>query len=90
MPCDCASARGQLQKWVYVGVSTDTGFRFSVDHTHNRVPYLDWRAQSKLQLDKKNPLLSTRITSLPDYSGWNYFVGGKAAVKNWRTTPPTV
>lgn len=70
----------KLQKWVYgLGVSTDTGFRFSVDHTHNRVPYLDWRAQSKLQLDKKNPLLSTRITSLPDYSGWNYFVGGKAA-----------
>lgn len=70
----------KLQKWIYgVGLSTDTGFRFSVDHTHNRVPYLDWRAQSKLQLDKKNPLLSTRVASLPDYSGWNYFFGGKAA-----------
>lgn len=70
----------KLQKWIYgVGLSTDTGFRFSIDHTHNRVPYLDWRAQSKLQLDKKNPLLSTRVASLPDYSGWNYFFGGKAA-----------
>lgn len=70
----------KLQKWIYgLGVSTDTGFRFSIDHTHNRVPYLDWRAQSKLQLDQKNPQLSTRLTSLPDYSGWNYFVGAKAA-----------
>lgn len=70
----------KLQKWIYgVGLSTDTGARLSIDHTHNRVPYLDWRAQSKLQLEKKNPLISTRVTSLPDYSGWNYFFGGKAA-----------
>lgn len=70
----------KLQKWIYgIGLSTDTGARLSIDHTHNRVPYLDWRAQSKLQLDKKNPLISTRVTSLPDYSGWNYFFGGKAA-----------
>lgn len=70
----------KLQKWVYgLGFSTDTGARLSIDHTHNRVPYLDWRAVSKLQLDKKNPLISTRVSSLPDYSGWNYFFGGKAA-----------
>ena len=70
----------KLQKWIYgIGVSTDTGARLSIDHTHNRVPYLDWRAQSKLQLDKKNPLLSTRVASLPDYSGWNFFFGGQAA-----------
>ena len=70
----------KLQKWIYgIGLSTDTGARLSIDHTHNRVPYLGWRAQSKLQLDKKNPLISTRVTSLPDYSGWNYFFGGKAA-----------
>ncbi|WP_455556857.1 autotransporter assembly complex protein TamA [Comamonas sp.] len=69
-----------LQKWIYgLGFSTDTGPRLSIDHTHNRVPYLGWRAQSKLQLNKKNPMLSTRVSSLPDYSGWNYFFGGKAA-----------
>lgn len=70
----------KLQKWIFgLGVSTDNGARLSIDHTHNRVPYLGWRALSKLQLDKKNPLLSSRLTSMPDYSGWNYFVGGKAA-----------
>ncbi len=67
-----------LQKWVYgIGMSTDTGARLSLDHTHNRVPGLGWQAQSKLQLDRKNPLLSTRLYSLPDYSGWNWFVGGQ-------------
>ena len=69
----------RLQKWIYgLGLSTDTGARLSVDHTHNRVPYLGWRALNKVQLDRKNPLLSTRLTSMPDYSGWNYFVGAKA------------
>ena len=70
----------KLQKWVYgVGVSTDTGARLSIDHTHNKDPFLNWRAVSKLQLDNKYPEISSRLTSLPDYSGWNYFVGGKAA-----------
>lgn len=70
----------KLQKWVYgIGVSTDTGARLSVDHIHNSDPFLNWRAISKLQLDNKYPEISTRLTSLPDYSGWNYFVGGKAA-----------
>lgn len=70
----------KLQKWVYgLGYSTDTGTRFSIDHTHNKDPFLNWRAVSKLQLDKKYPEISTRLTSLPDYSGWNYFIGGKAA-----------
>ena len=70
----------KLQKWVYgIGVSTDTGLRLSVDHIHNSDPFLNWRAVSRLKLDNKYPEISTRLTSLPDYSGWNYFVGGKAA-----------
>ena len=67
-----------LQKWVYgVGLSTDTGPRLSIDHTHNRVPGLGWQAQSKLQLNRKNPLLSTRLYSLPDDSGWNWFTSAE-------------
>ena len=70
----------KLQKWVYgIGMSTDTGARLSVDHIHNSDPLLHWRAVSKLQLDNKYPVISSRLTSLPDYSGWNYFLGGKAA-----------
>lgn len=68
----------QLQKWVFgVGASTDTGPRLSVDHIHNRVPGLGWRAVSKLQLDTKNPLLSTRLVDLPNDNGWAWFTSAK-------------
>ena len=69
----------RLQKWVFgVGVSTDTGPRLSIDHIHNRVPLLGWRATSKLQLDAKNPLLSTRLVGLPNDNGWAWFAAAKA------------
>lgn len=69
----------QLQKWVFgVGASTDTGARLSIDHIHNRVPGLGWRAVSKLQLDTKNPLLSTRLVDLPNEEGWAWFATAKA------------
>jgi translocation and assembly module TamA len=68
----------KLQKWVFgVGASTDTGPRLSVDHVYNKVPGLDWRAVSKLQLDTKNPLISTQLTGLPGEDLWRWFVGGK-------------
>ena len=68
-----------LQKWVYgLGMSTDTGLRVSLDHTHHRVPGLGWQAQNKLQLDRQNPLASTRLYSLPDHTGWNWFTSAQA------------
>lgn len=68
-----------LQKWVYgVGLSTDTGPRLSLDHTHHRLPGLGWQAQSRLQLNRKNPLVSTRLYSLPDATGWNWFTSARA------------
>ena len=40
-----------LQKWVFgLGISTDSGARFRIDHTHNRLPVIGWRAISKLSL----------------------------------------
>ena len=68
----------KLQKWVFgVGLSTDTGPRLSIDHIHNRVPGLNWRAVTKLQLDRKNPLISTQLTGLPGEDYWRNFVGAK-------------
>lgn len=68
-----------LQKWVYgLGISTDTGLRLSLDHTHHRVPGLGWQMHNKLQLDRKNPLVSTRLHSLPDHTGWNWFTSATA------------
>lgn len=68
----------RLQKWVFgVGVSTDTGPRLSIDHIHNKVPGLNWRAVTKLQIDRKNPLISTQLTGLPGEDYWRNFVGAK-------------
>ena len=68
-----------LRKWVYgAGMSTDIGPRLSLDYTHHRIPGLGWQAHNKLQLNAKNPLLSTRLYSLPDASGWNWFASASA------------
>lgn len=77
-PVTAQVREAKLQKWVFgVGVSTDSGPRLSVDHTHNRLPGIGWRAVSKLQLDRKNKLLSTEWTALPAEDGWRWFSGAQ-------------
>jgi translocation and assembly module TamA len=67
-----------LQKWVFgLGVSTDSGARLRIDHTHNRLPVIGWRAVSKLSLDPKNQLLASQWTDLPNQRGWRWFTGGQ-------------
>lgn len=53
-----------------LGFATDSGPRGSIEHIHNRMPVLGWRASSQLQLDRKSPLVQTQWTSLPDASNW--------------------
>ncbi|MFN9475225.1 autotransporter assembly complex protein TamA [Acidovorax sp.] len=68
----------QLQKVVFgAGLSTDSGPRLTIDHIHNKMPLLGWRAVSKLSLDRKNKLLSTEWTDLPGENGWRWFAGGQ-------------
>lgn len=65
-----------LKKAVFgVGLSTDSGPRLSLDHTHNRLPGIGWRALSKIELDRKHKLLSTDWTALPGDNGWRWFTG---------------
>ena len=67
-----------LQKLVFgVGISTDSGPRLSMDHSHNRLPALSWRAVSKLALDNKRRLAATDWTALPSASGWRWFSGAQ-------------
>lgn len=76
-PVQTQVREAKLQKLVLgVGVSTDSGPRASVEHTHNKVPYIDWRSISKLAIDKRNQYLSTEVTSLPDENYWRWVVGG--------------
>ena len=68
----------KLQKVVFgVGMSTDTGPRLSLDHVHNKMPWLGWRAVSKLAFERDKKLISTEWTDLPKESGWRYFGGGE-------------
>lgn len=55
-----------------VGFTTDNGPRVSVDHIHNRMPVLGWRAVSKLSVDRDTQLLNTTWTSLPGENGWRW------------------
>lgn len=78
-PVTAQVREAKLQKWVFgAGVSTDSGARLGIDHIHNRLPFLGWRAVSKLQLDRKAKLLSSDWTALPDERGWRWFAGALA------------
>ena len=78
-PVTAQVREAKLQKWVFgAGISTDSGARLGIDHIHNRLPLLGWRAVSKLQIDRKAKLVSSDWTALPDETGWRWFAGGLA------------
>ncbi|HEY8905700.1 MAG TPA: BamA/TamA family outer membrane protein, partial [Rhodoferax sp.] len=55
-----------------IGASSDSGARFSVEHLHQQVPGLGWRALSKISLDRDTKSLSTELTAPPDLDGWRW------------------
>jgi len=67
-----------LQKVVLgVGFTTDNGPRLSIDHIHNQVPLLGWRAVSRLSVDNDIKSLSTELKAIPDDRGWRWFSGAE-------------
>ena len=63
----------RLEKIVLgVGISTDSGPRLSVAHTHNKLPGIVWRAVSNLSLDRATRSIGSELTSPPDESGWRW------------------
>jgi translocation and assembly module TamA len=78
-PVQVTVREAPLQKVVLgVGLTTDSGPRVSVEHLHNRVPGLGWRALSKLQVDRKAPFVQTELTAIPDERGWRWSVLARA------------
>ena len=78
VPVQVQVREARLQKVVLgVGVTTDSGPRASVEHTHHRVPGIGWRAVTKLQLEKKSPFAQTEWTSIPDDANWRWGVLGR-------------
>jgi len=62
-----------LQKVVLgLGFTTDGGPRATVEHTHNRLPAIGWRAVTKLQLERKNPYAQTEWIAIPDEKSWRW------------------
>lgn len=55
---------------VGLGYSTDGGPRVSLEHRDNAFFGTSWRGETKLNLDRKAPLLQLELTSLPDAGGW--------------------
>jgi len=55
-----------------VGASTDSGARVSIEHLHQQLPALGWRALSKLSFDRETQSAGTELTSPPNDSGWRW------------------
>lgn len=60
-----------------VGVSTDSGLRFSAEYTNLQVPLIGWRADSKLLVDGDTRLVSSELLSQPNDDNWRWSVLGE-------------
>lgn len=77
-PVQVQVREAKLQKVILgVGITTDSGPRASVEHTHQRVPGVGWRAVTKLQMEKKNPFAQTEWTAIPDEDNWRWVALGR-------------
>lgn len=66
------------QKWVLgLGVRSDSGARFTAEHTHNIVPGLGWRSVSKLAVDQQLQSLGLDLLAPPDTSLWRWNTSAK-------------
>jgi len=73
LPVKVQLREARRQKLVLgVGASTDSGARVSIEHLHNRVPGIGWRARSELRLDQKDQVARTDWRSPVDTKGWQW------------------
>lgn len=82
-PADATPVKVELkeaprQKWVLgLGVRSDSGARFTAEHTHHSVPGLGWRAVSKLAVDQNLQSLGVDLLAPPDTSLWRWNTSAK-------------
>ena len=73
VPVQVQVTEAKLQKVVLgVGFSTDGGPRLSLEHHHNRVPAIGWRAITKMQIEKTHSYLQTDWQGIPAENGWRW------------------
>jgi translocation and assembly module TamA len=74
---------GKLKKIVLgLGISTDSGPRLSVEHTNHKLPWLGWRALSKISLDNETRVISMELTAPPDMDNWRWITSGQIQSQN--------
>ena len=62
-----------MQKAVLgIGASTDTGARWSAEHSYNQVPGIDWRAVNKLTMARDSKSFASDWTSQPSEGRWRW------------------
>ena len=72
----------KLQKLLLgVGASTDTGMRVTAEHTHNQVPGIDWRAISKLSIERDTRSIGSELTAPPDDDNWRWITALKFQIE---------
>uniref|UniRef100_UPI000C331EBE autotransporter assembly complex protein TamA n=1 Tax=Macromonas nakdongensis TaxID=1843082 RepID=UPI000C331EBE len=77
-PVEVRVREARLQKITAgAGVSTDNGARLSLEHIHHRLPGLDWRAVTRLQLERDARSLGAEFSSPPDAQGWRWITGAQ-------------
>ncbi len=62
-----------MQKAVFgIGATTDTGARWSAEHTYNQVPGMDWRVVNKVTVARDAKSFASDWTSQPGESRWRW------------------
>jgi translocation and assembly module TamA len=95
MPVKVELKEALRQKWVLgLGVRSDSGPRLTAEYTQHRLPGLDWRAVTKLSVDKNLQTWSLDMLAPPDPSLWRWhgasqlehqqFVGYDVSSQRWR------
>ena len=79
-----------LQKLVLgVGFNTDSGPGVSLEHTHNRLPALGWRALTRLKWNRKDQTFSTSLIAPPDEKLWQWLLNGSYQREQFGNTRQT-
>lgn len=74
-PVQATVKEAPLHRVVFgLGLSTDSGVRGSVEYRNNKVPWLGWQANTKLQLERKQPFAQVEANAIPDEDGWRWGV----------------
>jgi len=68
----------QRQKWVLgLGVRSQSGVRLTAEHTHHKLPGLEWRAVTKLAADRDLQRMGMDLLAPPDASLWRWNTSGQ-------------